>query len=159
MRLWLCAWLALAGCDQVFGVQHIATFDAPWCIAGQPGSFVGNICSADAPVDHWQPVSIDTASCSEVFDSFGSRACLIVARTIRIDAGTTVRFTGPDPVVLFGLDSLVVDGTIDVASHGTDLGAGAKGCPQRPIRQVATAPAARVAVRAARLVDAAATGA
>lgn len=70
---------------------------------------------------------VGNGHCDEIVaQSGGPSLCLVAARSITVRAGAQLAGIGPNPLVLVAADTLVVDGTIDVASHATGAaGAGA----------------------------------
>jgi hypothetical protein len=73
--------------------------------------------------------SVGVGSCDEIrAQPGGPSLCLVTATTITVSAGTTLRATGPNPLVLIATQSITINGGIDVASHAGDpaVGAGAR---------------------------------
>jgi hypothetical protein len=88
------------------------------CFPGQPGDLLREACAdvhaprtlGDLVVD----TDIDAPMCEL---DFKSPYCMISGTTITILPGTTVSAVGSRPLVLVALDSIDVEGTIDVSSH------------------------------------------
>lgn len=126
-----------------------ANDDAP------PGSFciganlIGKQCTPSAPTATFAVTgtmlvntsSTNVGNCTEIRGQTGGPSlCVIIAGAITIPVGTTLRATGPNPLVLFA-STITVAGTLDVASHvsptddtrDADLGAGARGRADCPV--------------------------
>ena len=65
-------------------------------------------------------------------------ACFVMGTTITIPAGTTVKATGPRPLVLLGTTGITIAGTLDVSSH---IGASAGPMSNTGCAAFGTAPA------------------
>lgn len=103
--------------------------DAPSC--EQIVSLGVNLCPMDAPattIDITGDVSLNTMDgmtmpntpglgCASVQAGGTPDVCLVYARTITIDAGTTLLGHGGRPLVLWATTSIDVEGAVDVASH------------------------------------------
>lgn len=105
---------------------------------GTAGSVTGQICLATSPTSSItisDSTPIDTrsvsASCVAVVSANPSAAayCVVAGNSITIAAGKVLSATGDRPLVLLSTSTIVVSGTIDVASHETgspqSVGAGA----------------------------------
>lgn len=71
------------------------------------------------------PVTIDTnvtGNCTAVNGTNVGTTCVIIAENVNISAN--VRGVGPRPIVIVATETMRISATIDVASHGTSLGAG-----------------------------------
>lgn len=72
-------------------------------------------------------LTIDTeGECTLVQTQAGPPAvCVLAYEDITIEAGTELRAVGRRPLVLAAINSIVIAGGVDVASHGAEAGAGA----------------------------------
>ena len=109
--------------------------DAPRCF-GSAGSVVGQIClmaPPEMPVALTMPIDTGPASMQCASGATPTTYCVVAGTAISVAQGVTVGAHGPRPLVLVSSSTIVVMGTIDVASHmsGTPqpTGAGAgTGC-------------------------------
>jgi len=96
------------------------------------GTGIVEVCLAALPttqltVSANQTISTDVggASCVATTNAAAAGYCVVAATAIQINNGQTLRGMGTRPLVLVSTSTLAVDGTIDVASRSTSLGAGA----------------------------------
>jgi hypothetical protein len=100
----------------------VVAFDG--CIGSGPLAACPETVLEAVVIDRSIAIDTDGACLPYADDSI----CMIAGRTIDISGKLTA--TGSRPLVMVALESLVISGTIDVASHGTTRGAGAQpaGC-------------------------------
>lgn len=78
------------------------------------------VISADRTID-----TDVSGMCTATAMNTAAGTCVVAASRIEIRAGAKVRVIGSKPLVLLGTAELIVEGTIDVASHVGERGAGA----------------------------------
>jgi hypothetical protein len=129
-------WLvALVGCDRLFGagapqVQDAKIFnDAADAAPDSPpvlpcfGSSGFKVCLESIPTTGLKltgPIDTDTSPLCGATGGFGTNqpnSCIIVASMITVMATTTFSASGSRPLVLVASDTIIIDGTLDVASH------------------------------------------
>jgi len=130
--------LVLALVAQAAGCSYSEErFHRPGCL----GSYLlEGVCLSGTPTgDITLTTSIDTATrgaggCTEILPQPGGPSlCVVAATSIRISGGARIRATaqpagatatGTNPLVLVATDSIVIDGTLDVASRTGELAVG-----------------------------------
>jgi hypothetical protein len=119
--------VALVGCRQLAGIDDPITVDGRGSLCY--GSGLVQVCFDARPtgaLELTQDLVTASASCStHVVSDSGAGACVVAASTISLAAGARVHASGPDPhvpLVLVGVDTITIAGTLDVAGH---LGASA----------------------------------
>ena len=120
-------------------IDHTTRPDAPQ--GGEAGDtcfgsgLVKNVCLTSAPTGSLSlSIAINTATvgspnCTSLEpQSGGPPLCVIAADSITIDTGRTVSAIGVNPLVLVANTTIAINGTLDVASHGSGgaIGAGAQ---------------------------------
>ena len=101
-------------------------FDAR-CFGGGTFYFcLDAVPTGDEPLDNDDP--IDTTACtgsSRTVTMIGNTSvCLIAADTITLGTGVTVDVTGSRPLVLVGVTSITITGSIDASSYDNNVGPG-----------------------------------
>ncbi|HEU0030058.1 MAG TPA: hypothetical protein VFQ53_05465 [Kofleriaceae bacterium] len=132
--------LVLSGCQLVFPLdgpdKSAGDADPGDGLQGQPACFDGflDLCTLGAVPSTREfdggAIQLDTSDdriCTPLAMSSQADLCAIVAGTIRITSGTSVRVVGVRPFALVAVDGLRIEGTLDVAGHSqsTKLAAGA----------------------------------
>jgi hypothetical protein len=102
---------------------------------------LGSLCLTRTPTSSVTLAgsTINTAStaagnCTELHPQTGGPSlCIVAGTTVNIASGTTVRGIGPNPLVLFATQSIIIAGSLDVSTHSNEtiggtpaLGAGAR---------------------------------
>ncbi|MFT3698142.1 MAG: hypothetical protein QM831_33685 [Kofleriaceae bacterium] len=136
MRTW---WVVLlCGCRAIFGLDQPSVIaDAPPDVAvvtdgndammpqfcfGRASLGMMHTC-VDLPTnDQTYEVNVDTGA-SQLCEASITSACVILARTLTVGNGG-VHGYGTKPLILVGVDGIVVDGVVDVSSSSTQGGAG-----------------------------------
>jgi hypothetical protein len=94
----------------------VSSADASLCFEG-----FTRVCLAalpTMPLIIGSSMAMDTAAgCAETTMGTAGEVCVVAATRIEVSAGATLRATGPKPLVLVATTSIVIDGTLDVASH------------------------------------------
>lgn len=68
---------------------------------------------------------LNTTMCPRVLTQLGGgEACLFVGRNVTVPLGTTVRVTGPLPVIILASGTVMIDGVLDLSAEGSTPGAG-----------------------------------
>ena len=68
---------------------------------------------------------LNTSMCPRVLTQLGGgEACLFVGRNVSVPAGTTVRVTGPLPVIILASGTVTIAGVLDLSAEGVTPGAG-----------------------------------
>lgn len=90
------------------------------CFAGQPNGLLGGACIYDHTARTLTDLVIDTTAGSPLCEGdidFIASDCVVTGTSITIPAGVRVSAIGTRPLVVVALDSIDLEGTLDVSSH------------------------------------------
>lgn len=121
----------LPGTDyMVFGCSVSASTPPPSVLIA---SNVGPVCDTAGTSDlilpeSVEPLQLDTAAdCdSVVTDGYGQQLCVKKYRTVSLAVGSTLRASGPRPLVLIATSGMEINGLIDVTGRGDTPGPGGR---------------------------------
>jgi hypothetical protein len=127
------------------GSADSGSIKEPSCY-GSSGGLLGRMCFASEPTGAItlanatiNTASVGTGNCTEIRPGAGggSPVCFLIASTINIAAGTTVRALGANPLVLIAARTITISGTLDASTRFGEtigglpaLGSGARSAAQ-----------------------------